>query len=115
MTDYDVEHLEIGRAALVADVQRVARVVADRHLKSGAALTWSLLREIEEETLCDISLLGRWPVQALMEFVDRSQIPPNEDVVSAEWADRLTSLPAFFYRMFAERGAHARNLSMTTA
>jgi hypothetical protein len=59
-----------------------ARVIADRHLKSSAALTWSLLREIEEEPLCDSSLLGRRPVEALTEFLDRSQIPPNEDLTT---------------------------------
>jgi hypothetical protein len=112
VTDYDVENLELGRAALMFDVQRVARVVADRYLKSDIALTWSMLREIEEETLCDISLLGRWPVEDLMELVERSQIPPNEGEISPEWARRLTALPAFVYSMFEQRCASSRDAAI---
>jgi hypothetical protein len=79
---YGEKHGFAGAAALnelidCMGVQRVVRVIADRHLKSGAVLTWSLLRESKKRR-CDISLLGRWPVEALMEFLDRSQIPPNE-------------------------------------
>jgi hypothetical protein len=104
--------LDLGHAALMLDVRRVARVVTDRYLKSDTVLTWSMLREIEEETLCDISLLGRWPVEDLMELAARSQIPPNEGYISPEWARRLTSLPGFVYGLFEQRHASSRNAAI---
>jgi len=107
VTDHEVENLEIGRAILEADVWRVARVVADRYKKAGAVLTWRMLREIEEETLCDISLLGRWPLESLLQFVSRAHVPPHEDVVSAESSNYLIGLPAFIHSLFSKQGTQA--------
>jgi len=107
VTDLEVENLEIGRAILEADVWRVARVVADRYQKAGTVLTWRMMREIEEETLCDISLLGRWPLESLLQFVSRAHIPPYEDVVSGESSNYLIGLPAFIHGLFSKQGAQA--------
>jgi hypothetical protein len=107
MTDREVEHLELGHAAVEADVWRVARVIAERYLTGGATLSWQMLRDIEEETLCDISLLGRWPLESLVHFIGHAEVPPNEDVVDAESARHLTGLPAFIQNLFQQQRAEA--------
>lgn len=102
MTDYEVEALELGRAALIADVKRVARVIVERYQAADADLTWHLLRDIEEETLCDLSLLARWPLESLLGLMSHSHIPPNEGAVSVEAAKELSGLPSIIYSMFQQ-------------
>ncbi|CAN7792388.1 hypothetical protein [Caballeronia sp. dw_19] len=102
MTDNEVEALELGQAALIADVKRVARVIVERYRAADADLTWHLLRDIEEETLCDLSLLARWPLESLLGLMSRSNIPPNEGAVSVEAATGLSGLPSFIYSMFQQ-------------
>jgi hypothetical protein len=105
MTDYEVEARKLGQAALIADVKRVARVTVERYQAADADLTWHVLRDIQEETLCDLSLLARWPLESLLGFMSRGDIPPHEGSVSVEAVKGLGSLPAFVYSMFQRERA----------
>lgn len=107
MTDGQVERLDIGSNALKADVWRVARIVTERYLANGAAPSWDVLLEIEEETLCDISLLGRWPPESLVGFFTPIKLEPGEtsDTDAPMGSDAFLS---FYIRsLFSHPGSHA--------
>jgi len=99
VTDREIEELNIGAETLRADVLRVARVVTERYMSVGAPLTWQVLRDIEEEALCDISLLSRWPLEAVSAFMSPAGIPPNDRTVSPS-AQGLAVLPTYICGVF---------------
>jgi hypothetical protein len=96
------EDLVVEARALEEDVQHMALTMATTYKLVGAALTWQLMREIEEEAFCDISLLGRWPLERLLRISGRDPIPAGDGVVSTVDAQMLVGLPAFIGKVFLE-------------
>ena len=72
-----------GHAVFRADVERVVRVIAERHRACGALLTRQLMRDILEETLADIGLAARWPAQLIDARLLEITIPPGDDVLTS--------------------------------
>jgi hypothetical protein len=72
-------------AAFDADLAQVLRTIAERYASNGAGLTWQLVRDIREETLADLGLAARWPVEVLERVATHSGVPPLDGwIVPAE-------------------------------
>lgn len=108
MTDWQVECLDIGSNALRADVWRVARIITERYLAAGAAPSWDVLLEIEEETLCDISLLGRWPPESLVGFFTPAELDPGETSNTGA-STASNALLSFYIRSLFSRPVNQRD------
>jgi hypothetical protein len=100
MTDSQIDALDLVGPRFKADIERVARVICERYIAVGTALSWQLLREIEEETLCDLGLLSRWPAEAVAEFADRCEVAPHDGLATADSAAALTGLPRYIWVQF---------------
>jgi hypothetical protein len=72
-----------GHAVFRADVERVVRVIAERHRASHAPLNRQLPREILEETLADIGLAARWPAQLINALSLEATIPPGDNLLTS--------------------------------
>jgi hypothetical protein len=92
MTDLQVDSFDLSSLRFIADVERVARIICERHIAAGSELSWHLLREIEEETLWDLGLLSRWPTETIAEFALKCQIGPHSGLVTADGSVALTGL-----------------------
>ena len=113
MTDWQVECLDISSNALRADVWRVARIITERYLAAGAAPSWDVLLEIEEETLCDISLLGRWPPESLVGFFTPTELDPGETSNTGS-STASNALLSFYIRSLFSRSGNQRDSSTAT-
>ncbi|MGF6726864.1 hypothetical protein P3T43_006256 [Paraburkholderia sp. GAS41] len=91
-----------GHAIFRADVERVVRVIAERHHASHALLTRQLMREILEETLADIGLAARWPAQLLTALSVEAKIPPNDDLLTSDDAIAAGDFGRLVARVFAD-------------
>ncbi|TCK33477.1 hypothetical protein B0G84_7715 [Paraburkholderia sp. BL8N3] len=95
MTDEQVATLKLGRDTFQADVQSIARVIVQRHLACGAEPTWQLLRDIVEETLCDLGLISQWGVEPLQALVATLAIPSIDGSITRDAGASLTGLSAY--------------------
>jgi hypothetical protein len=100
MTDLQVDSLDLASPRFIADIERVARTICERHTAVDTELSWQLLREIEEETLWDLGLLSRWPAEIIAEFALTCQLAPHDGQVTAEAAAELAGLSRFIFRQF---------------
>jgi hypothetical protein len=100
MTDLQVDSLDLASPRFKADVERVARIISERHITVGIALSWQLLREIEEETLWDLGLLSRWPAETVAEFALTCELAPHDGLVTADGAATFTGLSRFICAQF---------------
>jgi hypothetical protein len=100
MTDLQVDSLDLASPRFKADVERVARIISERHITVGIALSWQLLREIEEETLWDLGLLSRWPAETVAEFALTCELAPHDGLISTESAATLKGLSHFIWTLF---------------
>lgn len=100
MKDIEIEATCALSERLKADIESIARIVTERYVAAGSPLSWHLLREIEQETIWDLGLLSRWPVELVTEFASRYSMPPLDGVIESGAARSLGGLPGFICDVF---------------
>jgi hypothetical protein len=92
MTNDELLAVQRGRAAFLADVDRVVRVIAERHRAQGAPLTWQLVRDICDEALADIGLAARWPAERIEQLAVATSLPPVDSWLTPADTENLFDL-----------------------
>src|SRR5260370_31842001 len=92
MTQDEILAVQRGRAAFLSDVERVVRVIAERHRAQGAPLTWQLVRDIRDEALADIGLAARWPAEEIQRLAEATSLPQADGWISPNQIENLCDL-----------------------
>jgi hypothetical protein len=104
--DIDSVALEISAQRAALDLQRIAALLAQRHLRLGRRMpgqriptpTWRLLLDIEEQAFADLGFQGRYPAAVRWSFArlaDSRFAGPDLDA-PVDWQRDDNPIPAVY-------------------